>query len=88
VGVREIEARAMGRQPIEIRSRRAAAVRSERVRTQRVDRDEENVAVGVRRQGKRLAADPRARGQSNERRRGGRDTFHLVIVKSGNRVIG
>ena len=61
VGVREAEARAARRQLIEVGRRRAPAIRPERVGAQRVDGDQEDVAIGVRRDGERSAAQQAAR---------------------------
>ncbi len=47
VGVREVEARAARGQRVQVRRRGAPAVRTERVGAQRVDRDEQHVAIGV-----------------------------------------
>ncbi len=70
VGVREIEARAVRRQPVQIRRRRAAAVRPERVGAQRVDRDEQDVAVGIDLQDERRRSQPPPRRQSDEQHAG------------------
>ena len=47
VRVREGEARAARGEPIEVRRLRRAAVRRQRVGAQRVDRDEQDVDIGV-----------------------------------------
>ena len=48
VRVREIEAHALAGEPIKGRRRRASAVHAQRVGSERIDRDEENVLSGYR----------------------------------------
>ena len=57
VRVREREPRAAGGQAIEVRRLRRAAVRRQRVGAQRVDRDEQDVLVGVRFEHERAASE-------------------------------
>jgi hypothetical protein len=58
VRVRELEARTAGGEAIEIRRRRPAAVAAEGIGTQRVDGDEQDVAVGRRGDGRAGRAEP------------------------------
>ena len=67
VRVRELEAHAIGREPIEGRRRRRPTVAAERVRAQRVDCDEQDVLMRDRAEIGRLrrARDRRKRSEKN-----------------------
>lgn len=75
------ESQAVGRQPIEVRRRRLAAVGAERVGAQRIDRDEQDVLIRVARERDAMGAEPEQQNNAEQAARcdgGDRDASTAV----------